>query len=232
MTDLDRRLEALRHDRNNGAQALALEALAIAREWAERGGNWASLAAELRRMHPAIALLRNVARRLDEEGPAVVETLRTSLVEGNRSIAAKLREALPRDAVILTLSHGSTVREALPGLQPREVRIFESLPGGEGRTLAERLPGLKTTLFPDAAMGRAAVGADLALVGVDSFDPDGALVHKVGTLPLALVCRFRSIPLYAAGHSLKRVETPLAELPDDPWFDRTPPELIRAILTE
>ena len=223
MTDLDRRLEALRNDREKGAQALTLEALAIAAEWATRGLPWPLLTAELRRMHPAIALIRNVAQRLEVDGAPAVEPLRESLAEGDRRIREKLREMLPSGATILTLSHSSTVAAALPDLLPREVRILESLPGREGRALARRLPDLRTVLFPDAAMGRAAVGADLALVGVDSFDAGGALVHKVGTLPLALVCRYRGIPFYAAGNSLKLVEGELGELPEDDWFDRTPP---------
>ena len=45
--------------------------------------------------------------------------------------------------------------------------------------------------------------ADFTLVGVDTFLVTGAVVNKMGTLPLALACRYHGKPLYAAGSSFK-----------------------------
>ena len=89
-------------------------------------------------------------------------------------------------------------------------------------------------MVPDAAMGRIVPSVDCALVGIDAFDRSGAILHKVGTLPLALCCAHFHKPFYAAGHSFKLSPTPTAEMlaSAGPRFDRTPPELITALVTE
>ena len=81
----------------------------------------------------------------------------------------------------------------------------ESRPYGEGRALASALVelGMPYTLITDAATAHTLVRADFALVGVDTFLATGAVVNKMGTLPLALACRFHGKPLYAAGTSFK-----------------------------
>ena len=81
----------------------------------------------------------------------------------------------------------------------------ESRPYGEGRVLATALVelGVPYTLVTDSAMARTLPRADLALVGVDTFLATGAVVNKMGTLPLALACRYHGKPLYAAGSSFK-----------------------------
>ncbi|MFZ5917035.1 MAG: translation initiation factor eIF-2B [Chloroflexota bacterium] len=81
----------------------------------------------------------------------------------------------------------------------------ESRPYGEGRVLAAALValGVPYTLVTDAAMAHSLPRADVALVGVDTWLASGAVVNKMGTLPLALACRYHGKPLYAAGTSFK-----------------------------
>jgi len=81
----------------------------------------------------------------------------------------------------------------------------ESRPYGEGRVLASALlkHGVPYTLITDAAIVHTLPRADLALVGVDTFLATGAVVNKMGTLSLALACRYHAKPLYAAGSSFK-----------------------------
>ena len=81
----------------------------------------------------------------------------------------------------------------------------ESRPYGEGRTLAAALVelGVPYTLITDAATAHTLPRADFALVGVDTFLTTGAVVNKMGTLPLALACRYHGKLLYAAGSSFK-----------------------------
>jgi translation initiation factor 2B subunit (eIF-2B alpha/beta/delta family) len=79
---------------------------------------------------------------------------------------------------------------------------------------------------------------DCAIVGTDSISRSGTVLHKVGTLPLALCCQYFGKPFYALGHSLKQVDHEFDELPptnsvlETQVFDRTPPELITCIVTE
>ncbi|MBI3695611.1 MAG: hypothetical protein HY238_12330 [Acidobacteria bacterium] len=218
------RVENLRNNTVSGALDLTLEAIDIALAAPD---HWPDLACEFQSMHPAIVTVANVGRLLTSPSPDLAG-LRRSLTEGNRCIAAHLDPLVPPGSTVITLSHSSTVEAALPG---RRVYVLESLPGGEGRTLAARLGA---ELVPDAAMGRIVPSVDCALVGIDAFDRSGAILHKVGTLPLALCCAHFHKPFYAAGHSFKLSPTPTAEMlaAAGPRFDRTPPDLITGLITE
>ncbi len=204
-------------------------------------------------MHPAIAAVANVGRLIQRETretddpPGRLARLERSLREGNRLIAEKVRSLIAPTASVITISNSSTVREALITAGVRRVYVLESLPGGEGRSMAEALqaklsdsPGAekRVRLIPDAAMANVVPLVDCALVGVDSFDRRGSILHKVGTLPLALCCRHFGKPFHAAGHSFKLVEGELGAapegdaLPEESWFDLTPAEMITRLITE
>ena len=236
-------LDHLRDNRTSGAIDLALEALDLAQSWIAVGRSPTDLARELAAMHPAIATVRNVGALLSQgehDLPAALRDVRRSLVEGNRRIAEKLKTLVSVDAAVITLSNSSTVRDALLAIRPRSVRILESLPGGEGTEMAAALrkgsgkaAGLaNVALIPDAAMGNAVPRVDYALVGIDTFDRTGAVLHKLGTLPLALGCRHYEKPFYAAGHSFKFTDREFSGLPEPETdlesqrFDCTPAELI------
>jgi translation initiation factor 2B subunit (eIF-2B alpha/beta/delta family) len=226
---------------------LALEAVDLARDWLAAGREPAELAQQLQAMHPAIATVRNVGAIVAGAGaelPRRLTGLRASLVEGNGRIARNLRGLIQAGSAVITLSNSSTVRVALVTLEVGRAYVLESQPGGEGREMAAALEaglagvGGTVQLVPDSAMGNVVPEVDCALVGIDAFDPGGAIYHKVGTLPLALCCRHFNKPFYAAGHSLKRVGHELGRLPesDRPLeaqrFDRTPAELITELVSE
>lgn len=220
-----RRVDQLREDRSSGALDLAIAAIDIALDARDC---WPDLAREFQSLHAAIVTVANVGRLLGTTNPDLAG-LRHSLVKGNAKIAAHLAPLLPDGVRIVTISNSSTVAAALKGASPAAVYTLESLPGGEGRVLADKLGA---TVVPDAAMGRVVPSIDCALVGVDAYDRSGAIIHKVGTLPLALCCAHFRKPFYAAGHSFKLSPVDTAELETGPHFDRTPPELITAIVTE
>lgn len=229
-SEIGRRLEKLRHNAIAGAVELAVTAIDIALDAPDR---WPQLAREFQSMHPAIVTVANVGRWLESKS-GDLPALRRSLLEGNGRIAAHVAALLPPGARIITLSNSSTVRSALKAASPGCVYVLESLPGGEGRRFAA---DLHATVVPDAAVGQIVPIIDCALVGIDAFDRAGAIVHKVGTLPLALCCAHFHTPFYAAGHSFKQCPGDTAQLLDaagaaGSHFDRTPPELITAIITE
>ena len=246
--DLDARLARFERNRVSGAVDLAIEALSIGDEWIAAGGDLAKLADRLASMHPAIATIANVAALLvsdrseDEAAPARIEQARRSFVEGNTLIARNLRTLIAPGSTIVTLSNSSTVRTAVEALGVEAIYVLESYPGGEGAQLAQQLreagrTGLGVHLIPDAAMGNIVPEVDCALVGIDTFDRAGTILHKVGTLPLALCCRHFHKPLFAAGHSLKRVDYDMEAVPAEPegeaqLFDRTPAEFITKLVTE
>ena len=245
---LEARLDRFERNRVSGAVDLALEALSIADEWIAAGRDLDELADRLAPTHPAIATVSNVATLLvsdrsgDDPAPTRIEQARRSLVEGNALIARNLKPLIAPGSTIITLSNSSTVRTAIETLGVGSVYVLESHPGGEGAHLAEQLestglPGLKVHLIPDAAMGNVVPEVDCALVGIDSFDRTGTILHKVGTLPLALCCRHFNKPLFAAGHSQKRVAYEIQMVPAPPegepqLFDHTPAGLITKLVTE
>jgi translation initiation factor 2B subunit (eIF-2B alpha/beta/delta family) len=246
---LEQRIAALRRNRVAGAVDLALEALDLARDWLASGRQAAELAGELRHMHPAIATVGNVAGLLEENSPDLgsrIAEVHASLLEGNRLIAQNLRTFIPAGSKLITLSNSSTVREALFVLEPARVYVMRSLPGGEGEGQAESLGrgfaarGVHNQIevIPDTAIANVVPLVDCALAGIDSYDRDGAILHKVGTLPLALCCRHFRKPFYAAGHSLKLIAGKLPAPREsgldatEEMFDLTPDRLITKIVTE
>ena len=252
---LQRRLRDLREDRASGAIGLALEALNIAGDWIAAGRRPEQLAAELEAMHPAIAAVANVGIALRNREPGLPDRLaglRVSLIEGNHLIAEKLRNLIPSSSSVITISNSSTVRESLLKIGVNNVYVLESRPAGEGSAMAGALrkgfaeqrkgagpeTGGTVHLVPDAAMGNIVAVVDCALVGIDTYDPAGAILHKTGTLPLALCCKHFSKPFYAAGHSIKWSNRQIGGCPEpggspaEQFFDRTPAELITQIITE
>ncbi len=252
---LKRRLRDLRDDRASGAIGLALEALGIANDWIAEARPPEELAAEFETMHPAIAVIANLGTALRDSSPGLsgrLAELKVSLAEGNHRIAEKLRKLIPSSASVITISNSSTVRESLIKIAAANVYVLQSQPGGEGAAMAEALrkgfteqrqgvdPAASSVvhLVPDTAMGNIVPVVDFVLVGIDTFNPAGAILHKVGTLPLALCCERFGKPFYAAGHSFKFSNREFDARPEpeksltEQSFDRTPAELITQIITE
>jgi ribose 1,5-bisphosphate isomerase len=157
---------------------------------------------------------------------------------------------------VLTHSRSGTVEQVLSQLaatgQVNALIVTTSLPGGEGRALAELLArrDIDVTLVADAAIGWVVAGVEAVALGADSVRADGSLVNKVGSLPLALCARQAGIPVYVLCESLKIAPAgwplsleemdPAELLPNatphlrarNPYFDHTPGDLIAAVITE
>jgi methylthioribose-1-phosphate isomerase len=135
------------------------------------------------------------------------------------------------------------------GLRPL-VYVMETRPRAQGARLTtwelDRL-GIPHRLIADSAAGRLLQtgGADLAISGADRICANGDLVNKVGTYPLALLCREHRVPFYAAaplstfdlntasGAEVEIEERDASEVTTfAPPFDVTPAGLVSAIVTE
>jgi translation initiation factor 2B subunit (eIF-2B alpha/beta/delta family) len=128
---------------------------------------------------------------------------------------------------VLTISASSLVERAiLAAAQGRSLAVvcLESRPAGEGVALAERLAaaGCRITLAVDAAGPRLVAEAGAVLLGCDTLTPAG-LVHKVGTLGLALAARRFGVPVYALTGPEKLLPRPVRGAladggpPDEPF---------------
>jgi len=120
--------------------------------------------------------------------------------------------------------------------------------------------GIEVTVLCDSAAASliASGGIDIALVGADRIAANGDVANKVGTLSIAVLCGRYGVPFYvaapwstfdtslASGLLIPIEERPAEEVarfagvrtaPEgvliyNPAFDRTPVELITAIITE
>lgn len=190
------------------------------------------------------------------EGPATVERAAKRAIEA--ATAADDRAAAnAADRVgssVLTLSRSGTVHAALESADPAAVYVLESIPGGEGIEVAERLAGAidaAVTLVPDAAAAQALAERtpEAVLVGADTVLPDGRVVNKVGTRGLAIAAARERVPVYVVTAAAKVApETRVPDLErfdrsaiydgpapvdvDAPRFDVTPADLVTGIVTE
>jgi len=202
-------------DREHGAAWLSVRALGALRDAAAAAtrdgdgiGAVAAVARDLRDARPAMAAPANRVNRVMSRAARTPAAVRDRAVEAVEAALAADEGAAARAAGLLddagpgpvvTLSRSGTVRRALEAAG-RPVVVGVSRPGGEGRATAAALAaaGLDVTLVPDAALPGRVAGAAAALVGADAVEPDGAVVNKVGTRPLALAADRAGVPLYVA----------------------------------
>jgi translation initiation factor 2B subunit (eIF-2B alpha/beta/delta family) len=168
-----------------------------------------------------------------------------------QAVAGHASQLLPES--VLTYSYSSTVLTVLLQRRPRQVVVPESRPLYEGRTLASELlaAGIPSTLITDAQVGYFMSSTGAVLVGADAVLADGAVINKAGTYLLALAAHRESVPFYVACESLKvcaeteEPSPPEEKEPHEVWpeapnglavrnvyFERTPPDLVSAIITE
>ncbi|MFB6086870.1 MAG: NUDIX domain-containing protein [Halodesulfurarchaeum sp.] len=229
---------------------------------AAEGGEWAELvriATALREAREAMAVVRTrIDRVMDRAGdertlPAVRETATRELeraFEADRAAAGRAAETI-EGKTVFTLSRSGTVEAALDRAEPAEVRVAVSRPGGEGEELAITLAdrGHDVALYGDANVPRAIDGADVVLVGADSVLANGDVINKAGTTAAALVASHLDVPMIvAAARDKISPDAEWSEEADggitvssaepeqlrrvDPPFERTPAELLDALITE
>ncbi|TFG04213.1 MAG: hypothetical protein EU536_05040, partial [Promethearchaeota archaeon] len=126
-----------------------------------------------------------------------------------KKIVINASEVIPEKARILVYSFSTTVFETIKFQKSLgkslEIFITEARPNNEGLVGAQQFSKIfPTTLLIDAAIGYLLKDANinLVLLGADSFTTS-ELVHKIGTLPLAITAHNFQIPIYALTHSLK-----------------------------
>ncbi|MCC6178077.1 MAG: hypothetical protein IT305_22470 [Chloroflexi bacterium] len=212
-------VEEIRADNRSGATALlgrAAEAILLAVEDLGRGGagGWRDFDAAVRAVASARPALGGLCRLAGAalfaaDGAPGPEVAARQVDAAVRAFAQRVNDEAPRivrragrlirrDDVVVTISASSLVERALLATAPREIVCLESRPAREGVALARRLAaaGRNVTLAVDAAGPSQVAGADLVLLGGDTLAPDG-LVHKIGTLGLALAARQHGVATYA-----------------------------------
>lgn len=242
-------VETVARDAEHGSTAIAVDALWALRDAAIEAEGSAALdtvrktASRLLDARPSMAVLGNRVNRVmagARTPAAVAEAATDAIIETDTAVAeaAALAADTVGDGPVLTLSRSGTVRRALLAGRP-PVEVLVSLPGGEGRAVAEELTaeGLSVTVVPDAAVyDRLRSGEiDSVLVGADAVTPAGAIVNKVGTRATALAAELTDTPVHVVAMSDKTRPLALedgAKVPLEPLFDLTPARLVTNVITE
>jgi len=185
---------------------------------------------------------------------AAIDAIETA-IDADEATAAAAADRIAGETV-LTLSRSSTLlaafERAAAGQDPPErLIVAESRPACEGVDVAQALAGdCPVMLTTDAAVGHvlAECDVDCVVLGADSLLPDGRVINKTGTHPLAVVADRVDVPVdvVAASDKLRTDgERPLesgtpsaiydGDAPIDvlnPTFDVTPADVVTAVVTE
>jgi ribose 1,5-bisphosphate isomerase len=155
---------------------------------------------------------------------------------------------------ILTHCHSHLVveifRRAKKDGKDFTVIVTETRPRNQGLlTLKDLLKsGINIVYCVDSAIGYVMKDVTKVLTGCDAILPDGSIVNKIGTLPMAIVAKRFGKPFYIAGETIKSTEEveieergpeevlnpkkfPKAKI-INPAFDIIPAEYTTEIITE
>jgi ribose 1,5-bisphosphate isomerase len=215
----------------------------------------------LMQVRPAMAAIAGAVRRILQApgGPAGIAQeaarLRRASEEAPRQISAHARGLL--SGTLMTHSLSGTVLAALQACaaQIQEVIVLEGRPRYEGREVARQLQArsMAVTLITDAEAAIFLPQCSAVVVGADSVLANGDIINKAGTALLAWAARGYGRPLYVLCETLKFspqrwtgdlrlleekepeevLETALPGVQvRNFYFDRTPGELVSALITE
>ena len=157
---------------------------------------------------------------------------------------------------ILTHCHSHDVVEIFKAAKEQDkkfhVVVTETRPVMQGTLTARDLikAGIGITYCVDSAIGYVMKAVDKCLVGVDAIFPDGSIINKIGTFPIAITAKNFGKTFMVAGETYKftpdvniKIEQrnpkeiidpkkiPGAKIVN-PAFDVTPSDLIDLIITE
>lgn len=177
------------------------------------------------------------------------------------AIAASAARSIADGDVVLTHCNsqaalGGILRARKAGREPR-VYATESRPFRQGKITVDQLAeaGVDATFIVDSAVASVMGDVDAVFVGADTITAQGVVVNKIGTRMVALLAREHGVPFRVCAETYKfspgtlagepvPIETrPVEEVADpdelpagarieNPVFDRTPPRLVDAIVTE
>src|SRR5215471_15726076 len=254
-----------------GAPAIGAAA-AYGAALAAREGRLAEGAALIRAARPtardlfwAVELVEEAPDPLEEAHRIARTTVKACEAIGRHGAALLPHEArvvtICNTGALATVDYGTglgVIRAAHEAGKRPFVYVMETRPRAQGARLTTwelRKLGIPHRLIADSAIGlliqRAM--ADAGISGADRVCANGDVVNKVGTYPLALLCREHGVPFYVAAPSstLDRgtPDGPSVEIEErgaeevttfapggteawNPAFDVTPGRLVTALITE
>lgn len=216
-TDLDRRITAIRADRDRSASELLDAAIQVLRDALAQGVAMKPIARAVAEAQPTMASLWVAAAQAMNavDDPSRFERFALQVASAPKALARyAISTLLPDEADatplrLVTLSYSRSVYLVLDALRvhrPLRVACAESRPALEGRRLAEQLARLDVpvTVYGDAAIAQALSAADAVLVGADAVTPEWFL-NKTGTRMLAAAAAHHGVPCYVVASREKFV---------------------------
>ena len=103
---------------------------------------------------------------------------------------------------VVTISNSKTIFEILKLIKKHnskiKVYVCESRPKLEGRILSQNLSkiNINVELITEAGVTSIIKSIDAAIIGADIILKNGNVVNKIGSNPLAVMCKYYSVPFY------------------------------------
>lgn len=118
------------------------------------------------------------------------------------SIYTRVKPKLKNIKAVTTLSNSATLLEIFKLWKKDKgrftVKILESRPKMDGRILAQELLnyGIKVELYPDALASEAVQNSQAVFLGAEMVLKNKSVINRVGSMNLALLCKYYKKPLY------------------------------------
>ena len=216
MTDIARRIEQVRNDREHGSRWLVRETLLILRDLATRTSKSSSdeqdiyeAGRTLTQARPSMAALASVVGHvLTAQSDDMVQEAEHLLHEYDTATARIAEHAKPLlQGTIMTCSISGTVLDVLVTncSTITQVITLEGRPRYEGREMAKALQqkGIAVTLITDAQADIFMPQCTSVVVGADSILANGDVLNKAGTALLGWSAQGHNVPLYVLCETLK-----------------------------
>ncbi len=191
-------------------------------------------------------------RRLGQHGASLVDDGDTIITQCNAGALATVGYGTALGVVRAASEQGKCVKVIVPETRP-------ALQGSRLTAFELSRDGFHCTIISDTAVGfmMQSGKVDKAIVGADRVTKDGFIFNKIGTYQVAVLAKRHKVPFYPAAPTssfdLRRTndqvtieERPAEEVVSirgrriaprgvpiaNPAFDRTPPELVTAIISD
>ena len=166
-------------------------------------------------VQPNMALIFNLivgclekfdTKDLTKELKEFLERYTENIERSSNLIANNLRNILPNNCKIGTLSYSFAIKKSLEINQGiiSSVYISESYPGGEGVLFANDIASIQSeiNLFPDILWDKYINECDLILLGADTIT-EKSIINKTGSSLLTLLAKHQNIPVFILGSIYK-----------------------------
>jgi len=222
-------LSLIEDDTTHGANDLALICMqklasAMRAESSHSLRNWLTLIDMLAECRTSMVSFANLMQELKQEmvgkspeefalqGQSVINATYVRFADATEQMTAHAAGLLSEGSTVMTISRSSSILAALRKAKNKGINFdviqLASGPANEGYLMAADLNQLQiaTLVITDAQAGLFAGQADLVMVGCDSWLADQHFINKVGTYPLALIAKAKSIPLWVLADRYKNCE--------------------------